>query len=254
MYLMYLDESGDVGLHGSNCRYFVLSALVIQETKWFGFLDDLIAMRRSFKATYGLLMREEIHAADFVTGRPKLKNSIPRNIRILVLKRLLDNLAQRTDISVITVVCDKRGRTDDIFEVTWRRMIQRFENTLGYKNFPDPHVGDNGIIISDNTDGQKLQKLLRSMRRYNPVPNQAQYGTGSRNIRLRSVVEDPVFRSSDESYIHQCVDSIAYFARQSIEPNRYIRKKGATTYYDRIASVINPHVTKYPRPHGFVLV
>jgi len=49
MYLMYVDESGDIGLTGSPTRYFVLTGLVLHELRWRQTLDGLIAFRREQK-------------------------------------------------------------------------------------------------------------------------------------------------------------------------------------------------------------
>lgn len=43
MYLLYVDESGDVGIKNSPTKYFVLSALIIHESKWRNTLDELVS-------------------------------------------------------------------------------------------------------------------------------------------------------------------------------------------------------------------
>jgi hypothetical protein len=63
--------------------------------------------------------------------------------------------------------------------------------------------------------------------------------------RLRTVIEDPIFRDSRNSYIHQMVDILVYFARQHYEPNNYIKKKGGKNFYQLIENIANPHATKY---------
>lgn len=256
MFLMYIDESGDTGRIGSQTRYFVISAIVMHESSWQNILDDLILFRKSLKNQYGLLMKEEIHASVFINGSPKLKNYISRNDKLDILKKCLKWLDDRNDISIVTVRCNKSANIlKDIFDYTWTVLIQRFDNTLAYNNFPNATGNDKGIIIADNTDGGKLTKLLRKMRRYNQVPNAVTYGVGARNITLRAVVEDPVLRDSADSYLHQMVDVVAYFARQHYEPNKYIRKKGARTFYTKfLANVTNPHVTKYVSPNNIVEV
>jgi hypothetical protein len=245
MYLMYIDESGDTGINNSPTKYFVLSAIVIHEEKWLEVLDDLINFRKYLKQRFGLGMREEIHAADWLNKDPKLKANIAKNDRLDILKKCLIWLSQRNDLSIYSVRCDKdMNQNKDIFEYTWRVFIQRFENTLSFHNFPGGNATDKGILIPDDTHGQKLTKLLREMRRYNPVPNKSGlYGGGVRNIRLRAVIEDPIMRDSSESYFHQMSDVVAFFARMCYEPNRYVRKKGARTFYSFLENVVNQKVT-----------
>lgn len=255
MYLMYVDESGDPGTVGSPTRYFVLSAIVVHEVEWQNLLDDLIQLRRDLKVLYGLQMKEEIHASVFVNGRPKLKRPITRNQRISLLKHCLKSLAGRRDISIFSVRCDKsnHGPNSDIFNLTWKYLIQRFDNTLSHRNFPSSlHGLEKGMIICDNTNGKKLTGLLRQMRRYNPIPNMQQFGGGANNIKLRAIVEDPVFRDSKESYIVQMADIVSYFARQFYESNKYIRKRGAKRFYGLLNAVINANVTR--RPSTFSIV
>jgi hypothetical protein len=254
MYLMYVDESGDPGTINSPTRYFILSALIVHETSWQHLLDDLILFKRYLKSRYGLLFREEIHASEFLNGKIKLKNKIPRNDRLDLLKKCLDWLNQRTDISIISVRVDKNHRSDP-FNYGWMTLIQRFDNTLAYRNFPGPTSGnDKGIIISDNTYGEKLRKLLRQMRRFNQVTNMVTYGPGYRNIPLRAIIEDPVFRDSAMSFILQLVDVVAYFARQIKEPNKYIKAKGAKNDYGKLSAIINLSVTKKSSQYKIVEV
>lgn len=242
MYLVYLDESGDVGVRNSPSQYFVLSCIVVHESSWKSFLNDLIDFRRYLKKRYGILMKEEIHAAELLRSG-KLKRAIPKNDRLDLLKKCLRFLNSRDDISIITVSCKKSGTNRDFFEVAWKFMIQRIDNTITYRNFPNSFGGDRCVLLSDNTDGGKLVRLLREMRRHNPVPNLG--GVGYRPRPLSKVIEDPIFRNSETSYIHQMVDVVAFFARQYYEPNSAVRKFGAKNFYIReLTNVTNPHVTK----------
>ena len=181
MYFMYVDESGDPGTNNSPTKYFILSAIIFHESYWFNILDDLIHFKRLLKAKYGLLMKEEIHASVFLSGRAVLKNNIKRNDRLDLLKKCIDWLSSRNDISIISVRVDK-SKNADPFARACQLLIQRFENTLLHKNLPGPFNNDNGMVFADNTNGGKLVRLIRQMRRYNPIPNMMQYGAGSRNI------------------------------------------------------------------------
>lgn len=241
---MYIDESGDIGTTNSPTSHFILSSLIFQENHWLNMLNDLIDFRRVLKATYNLKIRDEIHASHFVNGKGLDSRilSISRYNRLLILRDCLDWLNSRNELSIITVRVNKIG-VADVFEKAWSTLIQRFENTLINNNFPGPQNNDTGIILCDNTDGGKLTKLLRSKRRINFIPNNNNYPSGSRNLLLRNVIEDPIFRDSKNSMFHQMVDVVAYFAKQHYQANLYIRRNGGRNYYNRLASVVNQYAT-----------
>jgi hypothetical protein len=66
MYLMYVDESGDIGLNGTPTQVFLLSGIVIHELRWRDTLDQLIDFRKRMLRRYDLHMRDEIHASNFI--------------------------------------------------------------------------------------------------------------------------------------------------------------------------------------------
>jgi len=120
---------------------------------------------------------------------------------------LLDELAGWQDLSVISVVVDKNGKAPgyDVFGNAWIALIQRFENTIQHHNFPGPRNADErGMIFPDRTDDLKLTKLMRRMRRYNPIPGMRALGyAGYRNLLMANVIGDPKFRLSHMSYFIQ---------------------------------------------------
>ncbi|WP_439584890.1 DUF3800 domain-containing protein [Dyadobacter bucti] len=243
MYLFYVDESGDTGKNNSPSKFFVLSAIGIHESTWLSFLDDLISFRRFLKTAYGLKMTEEIHASVFLTGNPGLKVDITKNQKILILRECLRFLNSRSDISIITVRIEKVQHftiATDIFDYAWKVLFQRLNNTLNAGNFIGGSTSDKGIIVHDNTDGDKLRKLLRKMRRFNHVPSR--FGASVIESKIASIIEDPISRDSKLSYIHQMVDVVCYFARQYYEPNGTVRKKGLRNYYAaNLNNVLNKH-------------
>lgn len=174
MYLMYVDESGDSGLINSPSKYFILSGLVVHELRWDTCLNELIRFRQKMKATFGLKLREEIHASPFINKPGHLANTISKNDRLTILRIFASNIANIPDISLINVVVDKAGKppTYDVFEHAWTALFQRFDNTISCRNFLGPMNSDErGIVVCDDTQNDKLRDLLRKKRRYNPVPN-----------------------------------------------------------------------------------
>ncbi|MGE7774524.1 DUF3800 domain-containing protein [Chitinophaga sp. NPDC101104] len=251
MYLLYVDESGDIGLPPSSpTRYFILSAIVIHELRWRQTLQDLVAFRQDLKRRKGLKIREEIHCTQFINNPGKLVR-IKRNDRLDIIKKCIDWLNLQAEMSIISVVIDKQGKAAgyDVFSHAWNALLMRFENTLSYKNFPGPrNAEDMGMVFSDNTDGNKLRGLVRKMRHFNMIPSM--FG-GSRNIKLNYIIEDPVLRDSQFSFMHQMNDVVAYCARQLYEPNSYMRRKGGDRFYTRLSNVILKVAS--PRyPYGIV--
>jgi hypothetical protein len=253
MYLMYVDESGDCGLANSPTRYFILTGLVLHELRWQTYLDQFVEFRRRMKQQFGIRLREEIHAADFIS-RPGPLVRIKRNDRLTIVRSLADQLASMTDFNVINVVVDKQGKPTqyDAFEAAWKVLIQRFENTLSHRNFSGPRNPDErGILFPDDTDRKKLTLLLRRMRRYNPIPNRFEYGLGSRNIVMTKIIEDPNFRDSEHSYFIQSADLAAFLLYQHLAPSAYMKKKSGRNYFLRLNPILCK-VASSSDPYGIV--
>jgi hypothetical protein len=256
MYIMYVDESGDTGMVRSPTRYFALSSLIVHERRWRELIDRLIAFRKTLRAAYALPLRTEIHAAEFIRHPPV--PGMPRHIRLAILRNFIDELAKIDFISITSIMVQKAGKSAsyDLFTNAWQALFQRFENTMNYGNFPGGFRSDFGIVITDNTDGMKLQRMVRRMAVYNPVPHLVSiYGMGSgyRNIPIVKIIEDPNMRDSKYSYLVQACDVVAYFLLQRFTPNNYIRNMGAHHYYDRLRPVLNVRAST-AHPLGIVVL
>ena len=251
MYLMYVDESGDPGLVNSPSSYFILSGLVVHELKWKNLVDDLKSIRSDLKIKYGISMRDEMHASEFMNKRHKLE--LKKHIRLHILKEMVERIALLNYISITNVCIDKQGKPSDydVFTSAWQYLFQRFENTLTYKNFPGPaNPQDCGIVFCDDTNGKKLQNLVRKMCVYNPVPNIG--GNGYRNLPVSMIIEDPNMRNSNGSFPIQCADLCAYMLYQYMSPNSYIKHKGAKGYFTKLNPILNVRASP-KQPYGIVM-
>lgn len=251
MYIMYVDESGDSGLQNSPTDYFGLSGITVHESRWRDLLNQLVVFRRTMKAVYGLPVRTEIHASEYIRSPPA--PGIEKHQRLAILRNQLDELAKLDYISITNVLVRKAGKPAnyDVFDNAWRALFQRFDNTIGYGNFPGGHKGDKGLVVIDNTEGEKLKKLVRRIGVYNPIPNQAHAGPGFRDIPMVRVVEDPYGKDSRDSYMIQASDVCAYFLYQKHAPCSFIRRRGATHYFNRLDAVLNKRAST---TNGFGIV
>lgn len=210
----------------------------------------LLAFKKTMRAVHGLPVRAEIHASEFIKSKV---HGLPRHVRLAILRNALDELAKIPDISITSVIIDKTTKSAgiDIFELEWKYLFQRFENTLIYGNFPGGFRQDYGIIFTDSTAGMKLLRLVRKMSVYNPVPNIG--GIGSRNLPVLKIIEDPHGKDSKESLAVQMADVCAYFLHQRFKPNSYIRRQSAVHYYDRLGPVLNLKASRTD-PLGIVVI
>lgn len=237
MYLMYVDESGDPGLVGSPTKYFALTGIVVHESRWRELQEKLLDFRRTMRKLHGLPIKTEIHAAPYLRSPP-----IPgmlRHVRLAILRNMIDELAKMDFISITNVVIDKSVKPTgfDVFETAWKFLFQRFENTVSYGNFPGGYRSSTGMVFVDDTNGDKLNKLMRRMSVYNPVPIIG--GVGYKQMPMVRVIEDPTARNSSVSRCIQAADVCAYFLHQKFAPNSYVRKSGARAYFDRLDPVLN---------------
>lgn len=252
MYLMYVDESGDTGRKPGSSRFFCLSGIVVHESNWRRYINALIAHRKILRANYGLPVRAEIHASEYLQ---KAVFNISKHDRLAILRNCLDELSKLNYISITNVIVDKNGKPAnyDVLENAWGVLFQRFENTIRNSNFPGGDESDYGLVITDAVSGKKLIRLMRRMAVFNPIPNNAYYGPGSRNIPILKVIEDPSSRDSKESLPVQYCDVVAYFLKQLCDPNSYVKRKHAREYIARLRPVLNTHATKTNRL-GIVLI
>ena len=238
MFFLYVDESGDTGAQGSPTESFILSGLVVHESKWRPVLDEILKFRKQVRDVYGFKLKEELHASAMM-NKPGDLSRIPKSIRLKILRQALDCQASLENISIINVIVRKKGKASDadFFELAWKALIQRFQNTLSHNNFPGSEwTNEFGMIIADRTDEKKLRDLTRKMRHYNPVPSKI--GTSARALPLTHIIEDPVLRDSLHSYFIQLCDVNAYFLKQKCDPSLYVKKKGARNYFDRLDKVL----------------
>jgi hypothetical protein len=237
VYLLYADESGDPGRKKGSSPYFIVAGLAVRETDWQRSLDELVDFRRQLKTSFGIRLKDELHAADLVQG--KTLRRLARNDRLSVIRFFARQLASMSQLSLIWVAVDKTGKPSeyDCFDRAWRTLAQRLENTLTNANFPGQTTGFNecGMLLPDEGDVKKLTALTSRMRQFNFVPSR--FGP-ARNLPLRRTIERPSFRDSSKSYFIQSADLAAYLLYQSLEPNSYMKANSGHNYYKILSPIV----------------
>jgi len=256
MYLMYVDESGDPGLlPKSPCHHFILSGVVVHESKWLETLNHMYDFRIRMHDRFGLNMREEIHTTHFFSRRGGSGSSLRRpNDRLAVYRLLLREIASMDWIRVINILVDKVPKREpyNVFFNAWRALIQRFENTIANGNFPlaNSH-GEMGILFSDATDGSKLKKMVQGFRKRNIITPGPDRGGGVLDLPLVKIVEDPIVKDSAESYFIQMADVCVFALKQFYKPSSYMRKSGGNRYFNHLDPGLRRAASR-DNPYGIV--
>jgi Protein of unknown function (DUF3800) len=69
-----------------------------------------------------------------------------------------------------------------------------------------------GIILADESRQTEITKVVRKMTVFNPIPSQfgGWGGAKSKNIPLERIIEDPIFKKSQQSFFIQLADCVAF--------------------------------------------
>ena len=205
MQLMYVDESGDIGLSKYSSLHYILSGIIIDEDDWQESLNRMKEFRKYLKIKYGILIRTELHAAELIrVNKIEEYKQIYKSQRIQILKEFVKQIPIIFNNAVIINICLKKTEFEDginFQELAWSRLIQR------YSTYLKKMQKGRGIIISDDCYDANIRKLLRKMRVYNPTPSLYQ---GTYNVPINNIIEDVFMRSSQHSMMIQAADFIAH--------------------------------------------
>ncbi len=233
MHILYVDESGDPGIHKYGSPYFILSGLVVSQDEWQKYLERIKKFRQSVKERYGLLIREEIHASELIRiNKIKSYQQIRKADRIKILQEYCIQIPVIFDTAKIINVCLKKTdftSPEQVQLTAWNRLIQRYDTYL------KKGVKDKGIIVSDDTDGHKIMRLLRKMRIYNPVPSH--FGSAY-NSPTDNIIEDLFQRNSNSSYFIQTVDVVAHLLYRKEFPKGSLKKYGIEKLFDTLEPIL----------------
>ncbi|MCC6283222.1 MAG: DUF3800 domain-containing protein [Saprospiraceae bacterium] len=239
MHFIYVDESGDPGIHQYGSPFYILSGLVVPQDEWSKYLERLKTFRQSIKDTYGLQLREEIHAAELIRINKTISyRSIKKIDRISILKAYCQQIPIIFDTAKVINICLVKSNFSTPEEVqltAWNRLIQRFDTFL------KKSAKDKGIVISDETDGHKIMRLMRKMRVYNPVPS---YFGSAYNAPTDNILEDLLQRNSQHSYFIQTVDVIAHILYRKECPKGSLKKYGLELLFDVLEPILLKEAAK----------
>jgi uncharacterized protein DUF3800 len=251
----YVDESYDE-------NRFCLSAIGILDRRWHECFRLVREHRNFLKEDHGIFIRKEIHARDLVSGRGRISEQvIGKHTRSRIFHGLLRLVATLPEVLLFNVCLDRKGRRDPQLDA-WDRLLNRVERTmlridtietltrktilaeLHQLTAPQAYqaielrllkFAARAMIIADASREPEITKAFRKMTVFNPIPSKFG-GWGSakaKNIPLERIIEDPVFKRSQQSFFIQLADCVAFaLLKRESEPTPLVAKYGIDDFFD----------------------
>ena len=211
MHLIYIDDSYEKPRQ-------IYSAVAIPANKWDACFNQIKAWRRQLKETDGILITKEFHATDFCAGRGRLgPKIIGKYRRSQIFREALELLNGMEGVKVFNVC-----RSSNL-EWAMERLLTRINKTM--------HTWDShAVLMFDEGKEAAITRLLRRMGAFNPVPVYVGPGvTEVKNLKLDRILEDPVFKKSEQSYFVQFADFVAYAL---LRKEQHLASKNAYGYHE----------------------
>ena len=212
MLIAYVDESGDTGsVSTKSSASYTIGCVLVNAADWSKSFDDLVAFRQRLKKKYEIPVRSEIKSNYLIRSSGSLsKLGLQPNDRKIIFRAHLNQMAATNTYGAFGVVVRKTGHASkkEVFEEAWVTLLQRLERT-------SHHSGDQPVLlIHDNGENEAIRRLTRWSRRRLTAGSMS--GGNSLFVPFQNLIDDPVSRSSDQSYFLQLADLVAYAAYRNL--------------------------------------
>ena len=219
MYFIYIDESYDQ-------THYAYSAVFINAFMWNQYFKNLSDWRRRWFDDYGIPSNYELHATDFVGGRGEYPAKKDKAYRADLFYEAIGLIENMKGVSVINAITPSKKEHLELFAVMLNSINKKLEAQKA-----------TGILICDEGNENKLTSIVRKMKKQNHIPyNSSGSTSGTRNIPLDRIVEDPLFKTSESSYFIQLSDFLAFslLRNEMPLPNTQQKVKDAFDQLDKI--------------------
>jgi hypothetical protein len=209
----YVDESGNTGdVNSGGSLTYTLGCVLIEADLWPIAFDEMLEFRRRLRGSFGLPMRAEVKANYLLRNSGDLRpvNLGPGARRVIYRAhmRMLELLPARA----FAIVVDKRQQAltpTNCFGLAWEGLLQRLERTSTKERATF-------AVFHDEGEDDAIRRWVRRSRRY--LTAGSAYGTGGLTYSAKLLVDDPVPRRSERSYLIQMADLVAYSAFRAVVP------------------------------------
>jgi hypothetical protein len=137
MYLAYLDDSGDPGVHaGSPTPTYTTSCVFVRDAHWVALFEDLIRFSRYLRQDFGLRMRQEVKANELVKGSgPWASLPYGDKVRKRIFRSFMRLQGKVGTVQTFAVIIDKsRCASADERVTAGRHTLERVEAFARHNN------------------------------------------------------------------------------------------------------------------------
>jgi len=201
MFILYIDESGDVS--NPQEKHFILAGVAIFERQIFHIISDLDKVVDGFGL--GPADQVELHGSAMYNGRSNPWRSLQRSDREAMIQKALGVLATAANsVRAFGIAVEKKAiAPQDPVEYAFEEICNRFNLYLA-RRFKARGGRDEdkqkGLIVMDETQRERpLQALAKTFRL-----------NGTRWGHMRNLGEVPLFVDSTASRLVQLADLVAY--------------------------------------------
>lgn len=238
MWFAYLDESKQ------DNGFFVYSALIVDSDKWNEAFDAVKEFRRLLRLRHGIYINHELHAWKFAAGKGQISDRVLKKpARAKIFAEVLSFIANCGHFRLVSGVNINE-------QYAFERVMNRINRTA-------QEEAKQVLLFCDEGQEIVFTRRIRRMRVFNYIPSNRGIwettGGATKNIPLRNVIEDPVFKKSHMSYFIQLVDFCAYALLRMERPIPTRTIHG----YDRMYGLLAPCVIQAVNrrcPRGLAII
>lgn len=207
MYICYLDESGDDGFPATSSEIFVLTSLVLHFSSWKELYNEIYRFRKWLKQEYDFPVNFEFHTREFLLNKNPYRQLNIEDPKRKELVSCFFDLLRELDIRIFNSVINKsliRDKSYKVLKTALKCKLQSIDTYIKIKGQKNKF-----LIITDEGRIGKMVHVTRQIHENNAAHldevSRDEYGTG-----IHRLIEDPLPKSSKESYFIQISDMVAY--------------------------------------------
>ena len=205
MHIFYTDESADEKL-------FVLAALAIPVVSWKSIFDQVREFRLGLQHSDEIDIYAEFHAWKFVSGRGNIARSVvTKGRRCQIFQETLRLVTALPGVRMITTVSPSSQE-----EQGFERLLYKIQQFMEAE-------GSYALLICDQGKEAAYTRYAHTLRV---------------NGAINSIVEEPLFKSSAQSYFVQLSDFCAYALLRQEHPLASKTKYGLDQAFKLLEPII----------------